>query len=522
MGENEKRALIAIGITMVIIAVYSYFFMPSAPTVKPEQGKQNKNAAVSQMEKPTKGLIQTSRVKTPAKERFVRVETSNYIIEISDRNGAIKKFILKKYKLNKKPVTLVVSKGRYNTLETVFKDRDVEDVEKSVPYHFDIQRIVLKGKEERATLTLTKSSGPITIVKKFTFINNTYAIGFNVTVIKNSKSTREEFSVYAGPDLGDLVKSKYSHLGAVALVNGKKIRKDKKIDPDEDINWIALESKYFCFAFLPVKSNRLIAGYANLDGAHYIYANLFTPASLEIYGGPKSEEEIAYVDHKLDKIIRFGMFGFIGKPLLKVLNFLYSIVGNYGVAIIILTFLIRILFYPLSYKSYKSMREMAKLQPKLKELQVKYKDKPELLNKATMELYKKHKVNPFGGCLPMLIQIPVFLALYNVLLNAIELRGAPFVLWIKDLSAHDPYYILPIIMGLTMFIQQKLTPQTVDPRQQKLMMFLPIVFTVMFLSFPSGLVLYWTTNNILTIIQQFIDSRIMKAAEEKKRHAQSA
>ncbi len=520
MGNNEKRALLAIGVTMILIMIYSYFFLPTGTNTT--STKRQPPVAEKKISEPTKDLIQTTKVQKSTKEHFVKVDTAYYTIEISDRNGAIKKFVLKKYKLNKKPVMLVVSKGRYNTLETVFKDRDVESVEKNANYEFSKPEIVLKRNKQKATLLLTKHSGDITIRKSFTFINNTYAIDFSVEVFKGNKKIKEEFSVYAGPDLGDLVKSKYSHLGAVALVNGKKIRKDKKIKPDEDINWIALESKYFCFAFLPVNSNRLVAGYANLDGAHYIYANLFAPAKLEIYGGPKSKEDIAFVDHKLDKIIRFGMFGFIGKPLLEVLNFLYSIVGNYGVAIIILTFLIRILFYPLSYKSYKSMREMAKLQPKLKELQVKYKDKPELLNKATMELYRKHKVNPFGGCLPMLIQIPVFFALYNVLLNAIELRGAPFVLWITDLSAKDPYYILPIIMGLTMFLQQKLTPQAVDPRQQKLMMFLPVVFTIMFLSFPSGLVLYWTTNNILTIIQQFIDSRIMKAAEEKKKHAQAA
>ncbi len=517
MGSNEKRALIAIAITFVLITIYSYYFMPS-PTNQTTAKKAKQTQHVTQRKPEQISKITTVASKAKRQESFAVVDTSLYTIEISNRNGAIKKFVLKKYKLNKKPVTLVVSEGKYNTMETVFKDRNIQRIEENLSYKFSTNHIQLKADHQKATLTLTKRSGKITITKKFTFINNTYAIDYKVTVKENGKPIKEEFSIYAGPDLGDLVKSKYSHLGAVALVNEKKIRKDNKIKPDENINWIALESKYFCFAFLPVKSNTLTAGYTSIDSAHYIYANLFTPAELEIYGGPKSKEAIAYVDHKLEKIIRFGMFGFIGKPLLAVLNFLYSIVGNYGVAIIILTFLIRILFYPLSYKSYKSMREMTKLQPKLKELQVKYKDKPELLNKATMELYKKHKVNPFGGCLPMLIQIPVFFALYNVLLNAIELRGAPFVLWITDLSAKDPYYILPIIMGLTMFLQQKLAPQAMDPRQQKIMMFLPLVFTIMFLNFPSGLVLYWTTNNILTIIQQLIDSKILQA-KEQKRHA---
>ncbi len=514
MEGNEKRAIIAIAITMLLITAYSYFFLPSNTKKATKQQTQvvqtKKSPTIPEAANTTAG----AKEKKPVKESLIDVETDYYTIKISDKNGAIKEFVLKKYHLDKKPVTLVASKGAYNTLETVFKDKDVEGIEKNVAYIPDKNRVILNKKNSVVTLVLKKSLNGITIIKKYTFKNDKYAIGFSVNVLKQNKPYREEFSVYAGPNLGDLEKSKYSHLGAVALVKEKKIRKDEKIKPDEDINWIALESKYFCFALLPVKSNRLVAGYTSIKKNHYIYANLYAPASLDIYGGPKSKEDIAEVDHKLDKIIRFGMFGFIGKPLLSVLNFLYSIVGNYGVAIIILTFFIRILFYPLSFKSYKSMKEMSKLQPKLKELQLKYKGKPDLLNKATMELYKKHKVNPFGGCLPVVIQIPVFLGFYNVLLNAIELRGAPFAFWITDLSAKDPYYILPIIMGLTMFLQQKLTPSTMDPKQQKIMMFMPLIFTVMFLSFPSGLVIYWTTNNILTILQQFIDSKILQAKEK--------
>ena len=517
MEGNEKRAIIAIGITMLLITVYSYFYLPSHTNQTPKKGAQQTQVVKTKAQTALPGstnAVTTTVAPKQIKERLVDVNTDYYTISISNKNGAIKRFVLKKYHLDKKPVTLVASTGAYNTLETVFKDKQVENVEKGTPYTFDKNSIVLNKKGEKTTLTLTKTLNGITIVKKYIFTNDNYAIDFSVKVLKDGKPLKEEFSVYAGPNLGDLEKSKYSHLGAVALVKEKKIRKDEKIKPDEDINWIALESKYFCFAFLPAESNRLVAGYTNLKGKHYIYANLYAPAAVEIYGGPKSKEDIAVVDHKLSKIIRFGMFGFIGKPLLSVLNFLYSIVGNYGIAIIILTFFIRILFYPLSFKSYKSMKEMSKLQPKLKELQLKYKGKPDLLNKATMELYKKHKVNPFGGCLPVVIQIPVFLALYNVLLNAIELRGAPFAFWITDLSTKDPYYILPIIMGLTMFIQQKLTPSTMDPKQQKIMMFMPLIFTVMFLSFPSGLVIYWTTNNILTILQQFIDSKILQAKEK--------
>ncbi len=512
MGENEKRTLLAIGITMILITAYTYFFLPQSSNHSKSVVEDNKTSLQTAVLNKKAGSV----LKTHKNERFVKIETNNYVMNISTGNGAIKDFTLKRFKINNKPVTLVASSGSYGTLETVFKDKDVENAEKNANYIPSTEYVKLDKSNAKADLTLTKKLGGITIKKSFIFHNNNYAIGYKVEVLKDKRPLKESFSIYAGPNLGDLVKSKYSHLGAVALVGHKKIRKDKKIDPDEDIDWIALESKYFCFAFIPLKSNRITAGYTNLDDNHYIYANLTSPSEIEIYGGPKSKQAIAVVDHNLDKIIRFGMFGFIGKPLLKVINIFYDYVGNYGVAIIILTFLIRLLFYPLSFKSYKSMKAMSKLQPKLKELQVKYKGKPELLNKATMELYKKHKVNPFGGCLPVVIQIPVFFALYNVLLNAIELRGAPFAFWITDLSVKDPYYILPIIMGLTMFLQQKLTPSTMDPKQQKIMMFMPLIFTVMFLSFPAGLVIYWTTNNILTILQQFIDSKIL---EKKERNA---
>ncbi|WP_035589763.1 membrane protein insertase YidC [Hippea jasoniae] len=510
MEGNEKRILLAILVVTLLITSYTYFFLPSQPTKTTKSNPKKNN-------KSTK-LIENKVNKTVLKnEKVISVETDNYILKISSLNGSIKSLILKKYSVNKKNIELVKATGNYNTLETVFENKTLEHLEETMPYKASNEHLLLLNKKA-GSLVLTKKFDNYTIIKTFNFKNGQYYFSYSIKVLKNDKVAKEAFSIYAGPDLGDLQKKKYSHLGAVALVDNDKIKTDKKITPDEKIHWIALESKYFCFAFLPTKSNRLLAGYTHLNDGNYIYVNSKTPSEFTIYAGPKSKETIAPVDHKLSKIIRFGMFGFIGKPLLYVLNWLYSIFGNYGVAIIILTVLIRILFYPLSFKSYKSMREMAKLQPKLKELQAKYKGKPDQLNKATMELYKKHKVNPFGGCLPVIIQIPVFFALYNVLLNAIELRGAPFILWITDLSTKDPYYVLPIIMGITMYIQQKLTPSTPDPTQQKIMMFMPIIFTIMFMGFPSGLVLYWTTNNLLTLLQQLIDSRILAAQEKKLKH----
>lgn len=209
----------------------------------------------------------------------------------------------------------------------------------------------------------------------------------------------------------------------------------------------------------------------------------------------------------LEHIIDFGFFSILARPLFWILKFFDRFTGNYGWSIILLTIIVRTPFIPLLSKSQKSMRKMQKIQPKLNELREKYKKDPQRLQKETLEMYKKHKVNPVGGCLPMLLQIPVFFALYKVLMVAIELRGAPFMLWITDLSAKDPYYILPIVMGITMVVQQKMTPTSLDPKQNRMMMLMPVVFTFMFLNFASGLVLYWLVNNLLSIIQQFFTNR---------------
>jgi YidC/Oxa1 family membrane protein insertase len=189
--------------------------------------------------------------------------------------------------------------------------------------------------------------------------------------------------------------------------------------------------------------------------------------------------------------------------MLKFMIYIYDFTKNYGVAIIILTIVVKLLTYPLTIKSMASMKKMQAIQPKLMELRAKFKNEPQKLNAAMMELYRKHGVNPMSGCLPMIIQIPIFFALYKALLVSVELKGSPFIFWITDLSAKDPYYITPIIMGITMFIQQKMTPSTMDPMQQKLFLFMPIIFTFLFLNFPSGLVIYWLTNNILSIAQQY-------------------
>lgn len=492
MQENEKRILIAVVLTVLIVVLYDYFFMPKTENVSTKSANQTAKLV------PNLNTIENPNLQNN-KNIFVNINSNDLDISISKIDGTIKNLYLKTYKQDNKYINLADPNAKIGLFYTQFQDPKLQTLSLSGQYSVDIK------KDKNSTIVLlTKSIGDIKIIKRYAFKN--YGITFQTSVFKNDQPLNTNYILLLGENFGQ--SSKDSHVGAVALINDK-IKTDKDIGASEKLTWIALEDKYFCVALYD--NAALFGGFKEIDANKYIYVSLNTNASINSFAGPKSSAIISAYDPKLDRIVRFGTFGFIGKPLLYVLKYLYSIVGNYGLAIILLTFFIRLIFYPLTYKSFKSMKAMANLQPQLKELQLKYKGKPELLNKATMELYKKHKVNPLGGCLPILIQIPVFIALYNVLLNAIELRHAPFIFWITDLSAKDPYYITPIIMGLTMFIQQKLSPSTLDPMQAKIMLFLPIIFTIMFMGFPSGLVIYWIANNIFTIIQQLIDTRIIKA-----------
>lgn len=302
------------------------------------------------------------------------------------------------------------------------------------------------------------------------------------------------------------------------------------VDLAGDIDWLAFSGRYFLAAMIPqAEPTNSLRAWARRS-ADQVQSRLIFPAGVfrthaDLYVGPKNIDRLEAVGHGLRKAVDLGWFTVVALPLLQALDFLHGFTGNYGVAIILLTVLIKVLFYPLTKKSFQSMRDMQKLQPEMQRLRERYKDKPEEMNRAIMELYREHKVNPLGGCLPMLLQLPVFVGLYNALLNAVELRHAPFIGWITDLSAPDrlgslqlPFVqhpgipVLTIIMGASMLVQQWMTPSPADPTQQRVMMIMPVMFTFMFINFPSGLVLYWLVNNILTIAQQYAMMRQPAAA----------
>ena len=233
------------------------------------------------------------------------------------------------------------------------------------------------------------------------------------------------------------------------------------------------------------------------------------------YIGPKEYQTLKNIKPILTNAVEYGWFTFASKPLFALLSWLHGIFGNWGWSVIALTFIIRAVLYPLTYKGMVSMQKMKNISPQVKAVQAKYKGDPQRMNAAVMDLYKKHGANPLGGCLPMLLQIPVFFAIYRVLLNAVELQGAPWIFWIQDLSRMDSTYVLPILMGASMYYQQKLTPSNfTDPMQEKVFKFLPVIFTFFFVTFPSGLVLYWFINNLFSIAQQFVVNQQFKNAKD--------
>ena len=293
--------------------------------------------------------------------------------------------------------------------------------------------------------------------------------------------------------------------------------------------WVAMLQHYFVGALLP-SAGTGYEFYSNVtrrdSGPRYLIGYKTTepttvPAGgsqtlqAKMYIGPKETERLIKADNQLELTVDYGWLTPVSSPLFWVMTYINRVVNNWGVSIILLTLLVKLVFFPLSAASYKSMARMKKMQPRMQTLKERFGDDKQKFQAAMMEIYKKEKINPLGGCLPIVIQIPVFIALYWVLLESVELRQAPFALWIKDLSLQDPYYVLPILMGASMFGQQLLNPAPMDPMQQKIMMALPLVFTIFFLWFPSGLVLYWLVNNVLSIAQQWAITRKIQAADTK-------
>lgn len=398
--------------------------------------------------------------------------------------------------------------------------------------------------EGEGTLSVTLSApevGGVKVEKVFTFHRDSYLVDVEYK-IKNGSTASLIPNAYF-----QLVREKSAASGNTMFINtytGAAIYTDKhkfqkvafddiekgktEFEKHSNDGWVAMLQHYFFSAWLP-KEGVAREFYTKKLGESLYAAGVIVPVgviaagtgstiSVPLYAGPEEQDKLSKLAPGLDLTVDYGWLTVIAAPLFWVLAMIHKAVGNWGVAIILLTVLIKLAFYPLSAKSYRSMAHMRVLGPKLQKLKEHYGDDRQRLHQAMMDLYKTEKINPLGGCLPVLVQIPVFIALYWVLLASVEMRHAPFILWIQDLSAADPYYVLPIIMGLTMIIQTKLNPTPPDPIQAKVMMVMPFAFSIFFFFFPAGLVLYWVVNNMLSIAQQWQITRTTEQVQAAKGH----
>ncbi|HHT0594580.1 TPA: membrane protein insertase YidC [Legionella anisa] len=398
------------------------------------------------------------------------------------------------------------------------------------------QQFELSPNQKQIIVTLSgKSDEGLDVKKEFTFTKGSYLIDVNYKIVnrgsnewtgylntqllrsspKEDKSSVFHVGSYTGASYSEPGKHRYQK---VSFSDMNKAN----LDVDSKGGWIAMQQHYFLSAWVPEPNanNKFYTLAANND---YTIGAVSKPITLKpdeqttvgsrLYIGPEITSVLKNIAPSLELTVDYGILWFLSTLLFSLMKAIYNFVGNWGWSIVLVTVLIKLAFYRLSAASYKSMAGMRKLQPKLQALRDRYGDDKAKISQATMELYKQEKVNPLGGCLPILIQIPVFIALYWVLLESVELRQAPFILWINDLASPDPYHVLPLIMGATMLIQQKLNPAPPDPMQAKIMMFLPILFTGLFWNFPAGLVLYWIVNNTLSILQQCYITR--KYSDEK-------
>ena len=469
----------------------------------------------------------------------VRVRTDVLDLEIDLRGGTIASAYLTAYPLtseqpNEKfqllspsgPMLFVAQSGLFNNPEGIAPTHETV-------YTANATDVVLKDGQDSVAVDLVwhHESG-VEVIKRYTFRRGSYEIGVD-HILTNKGQTP-----WSGRDYRQLLRSEppastqsrfmYTFTGGAAYSPEDKFRKyqfkelaEGKLDKDVTDGWIAMIQHYFAAAWVP-PLGQTDHFYGKQVGDQKYAIGLYGPAitvpagethtfSGRLFAGPKLHEKMAGVAPGLDLTRDYGWLAVIAQPMFMILSWIDKIVGNWGWTIIIFTVLIKLVFYKLSETSYRSMANMRKLAPRIQALRDRYGDDKQRLNQAMMEIYQKEKINPLGGCLPILIQIPFFIALYWVLLESVELRQAPWILWIHDLSVKDPYFVLPLLMGVTMVIQQKLSPAPPDPMQAKIMMILPIVFTFFFAFFPAGLVLYWFVNNLLSIAQQWVITRRIEA-----------
>jgi len=546
---EQGRVFLAIAISFLIFLVWNFFFVENKspqPNLKRAATETAPKEAVPQKPiepAPAKPLstkdVQAAPSVSERAARTLHIETPLYALSLSENKAVVKRFTLKHYSESiekDSPRKILISEENpFGTVLVGFEQKTVDGFDSAV-FSADstIDPISVTDAEKTITFSWQSPEGMV-VEKRYTFSPKSYRIGLKVVLKNGSKGIwKDNVTLSLYRKLEENKGRAVGFEGPSAKINNsveeveiKKI-KDKPLSPGS-VKWWGIEDRYFMSAAVPPDNNDGQVKFFTREN-RVIEAQYLQPAmTIEPQGeqrfdyylflGPKSMKVLKEVGYDLDEAVNFGLFDFIAKPCVWLMNQIYQVIPNYGIAIIILTLLSKIILWPLGNKSYKSMSDMKKLQPLMAEILEKYKSDKKKQQQEIMSLYRTYKINPVGGCLPMIAQIPVFFALYRMLYEAIELRHAPFFGWITDLSAPDrlfrfgftvpfmqpPYGIpvLTLVMGATMLIQQKMSPPPGDPGQAKMMMLMPVVFTVIFINFSSGLVLYWLVNNLLSIGQQY-------------------
>ncbi len=544
--------MLAVVLSVLVLVGYQAFFVkppePGSPSQEVQtQGEvQSKDPVPAVTEYTSKTEVASETVE-PQKTNYrtIAVSTPLYNIVVSEAGATVISFELKHYtETNEKnsPLKQLVPKEISEGIFSVdLEGRSIPGLKNAV-YTADTDAVEINVAQGEKTLEFVfETSGGIRVKKSYTFKSDSYLIDYDITFQNGSGTALNDAIVVSIPGIYNQEvkdRSKFAFEGPSALISNEYI----EIDPDDldekntyigKIGWAGYSERYFFTALMSKQKDggnptdaKLVISYAN-DRIANQYIQKMEPLdqgrqgtySFVVYMGPKSHKVLSKFDNGLGKAVNFGFFNVIAKPLLIGMNYIHGVIPNYGIAIILLTVIIKLVFWPLGTKSYKSMNEMKKIQPLMMELREKYKDDKQRMNQEVMGLYKTYKVNPASGCLPMLVQMPIFFALYRMLYQAIELRHAPFVGWITDLAAPERLFhfnfsipfmdaphgipVLTLLMGASFLLQQKMTPATGDPMQAKMMMLMPLIMTVLFINFPAGLVLYMFVNNIISMGQQY-------------------
>ncbi len=556
---DNQRLFLLVALALVMLLIWTNWqqdYGPRAPAITQSQSQSGEAPTASTPARPAAPGVDDSGVErsngrdpqastAETAQRVdstidtVRVTTDVFAIEIPLVGGNIRRADLLKHTVavdDPTPFTLLGNADPLFVAQSGLVGDDVLAPDHLARWQVESERYTLEDGQQTLEVPLTwQNDAGVTVTRRYIFSRDSYLVRV-IHEVDNASTI--DWRAYQYSQLrrttdaeGPGFLGAASYTGGVIYSPADKYQKisfgdmdDENLSRDIADGWLAMIQHYFLAAWVPNREQSL-RYYTRVSGGEYILgqsspwqtvaAGSQAQFENQLFVGPKVQERLATVAEGLELTVDYGWLTIISKPLFIALSWIHDVVGNWGWSIILLTFGIKLIFYKLSETSYRSMARMRKLQPEMKKLRERHGDDRQQMNQELMQLYKKEKVNPLGGCLPILIQIPVFIALYWALLESVELRQAPWILWIQDLSVRDPYYVLPLIMGVTMFLQQKLNPAPMDPIQQKIMMGLPVVFTVFFVFFPAGLVLYWVTNNSLSILQQWIITRRIEAGGKK-------